>query len=81
MRLCASFLALKGKFKRSKDSVNRVGKTLDNCVYVNKLSWTIRHTCDGNINMHLQQKVVTEKCYVNKGVLQKSGMHCTAMFL
>ena len=35
----------------------------------------------GDINMHLQQKTLIEKCSVNKGVLQKSIMHCTVIFL
>ena len=29
--------------------------------------------------MHLQQKALSEKCSVNKGVLQKSVMHCPAI--
>ena len=32
------------------------------------------------MNIHLQQKAYIEK-FVNKGVLQKAIMHCTAMFL
>ena len=70
-----------GKFKRSKDSVSRVGKTIDSNVSVKKLSWTIRHIYVENINMHLQQKALIDQCSVNKGVLQKVVMHCTAMFL
>ena len=35
----------------------------------------------GNINMHLKQNAFIERCSVNKGVLQKAVMHCTAMFL
>ena len=31
--------------------------------------------------MHLQQKAFIEKCFVNKSVLQKAVIHCTAMFL
>ena len=31
--------------------------------------------------MHLQQKVLIEKCSVNKGVLQKSVTYCAAIFL
>ena len=31
--------------------------------------------------MHLQQKALIDQCSVNKGVLQKVVMHCTAMFL
>ena len=43
------------------------------------MSSTIRYTYVGDIIMHLQQKALIEKCSINKGVLQKAVMHCTAI--
>ena len=53
----------------------------ENYVSVCKLPCTIKHIYVGNINIHLQQKAFIEKCFVNKSVLQKAVIHCTAMFL
>ena len=50
-------------------------------LWMNKLSGTIRHADVADINIHLEQKTLIEKCSVNKGVLKKAVMHCTAMLL
>ena len=39
------------------------------------------YTYVGDTNIHLQQKTLIKKCSVNKSVLQKSVMYCTAIFL
>ena len=57
-----------------------VGKT-ENYVSVNKLPCTTRQPYVGDRNMHLQQIALIEKCSVNKDVLKKSVIHCTAIFL
>ena len=69
-----------GKFNESKDSESRVRKPY-NYISANKLLWTVSYTYVGNVNMHLQQEALMEKCSVNKGVPQKAVMHCTAIFL
>ena len=71
-----SFLAPIGPFKGSKDCQQGRENIRQLCQW-EQLSWAIRHIYVGNINIHLHQKALIEKCSVNKGVLQKAVMLCT----
>ena len=67
------------KLKNVKQCCQKVRKTENYISVKNCLEQLGTHV--GDINMHLQQKALIEECSVNKVVLQKSVIHCTAIFL
>ena len=70
-----------GQVKESKAILPTVGKT-ENYVSVNKLLWTVRHKC-WKYKYAFTGKSTYWEMFNNiiKSVLQKSVMHCTAIFL